>query len=102
MTFGIALAFGVVAAGAGHVLLRRFFLDRTALGAVVAVTAFVAGQVGYYVALRGLDVGSVYMANGLIPVVALALSHALLDERVSRHQIGATALIVAGVIVYNL
>ena len=86
-----ALVFGVVAAAAGHVLLRRFFLGRSLAGLAAAGGTLLAGQIGYYIALRGLDIGSVYMANGFIPVIAIALSTWLLDERIAPRQIGAVA-----------
>ncbi len=96
-----ALAGGVAAAAAGHVLLRGSLVGRSAPTLLLAVAAFLVGQVGYYVALRGLEVGTVYMANGFIPVIALALSRALLGERVTARQAASVGLIVLGVLVYN-
>ena len=98
----VALAVGVFCAALGHVLLRRFFQRRAWVGIALALASFATGQLGYYVALLGLDVGVVYMANGLIPATALALAHALLGEEVRRQQITAVAVIAVGVAVYAL
>ncbi|MAE96960.1 MAG: hypothetical protein CL910_20110 [Deltaproteobacteria bacterium] len=102
MSYAAALGVGVLAAALGHVLLRRFFLKRSVAMLVLAILAFLVGQVGYYVALLGLDVGVVYMATGLIPAIGLALAHGLLREPANRHQIAAVALIALGVFVYTL
>lgn len=68
---------------------------------VAAAGLFVLTQGAFYLALRSIDVGTVYMATGLTHVLVLGLARVLLQETIDRRHLTAVTLIVLGLILYT-
>lgn len=55
-----------------------------------------------YLALKELDLSVFYMSTGLTYVLVMLLSRYILNEIIEKHQLYAVALIIGGVLVFNL
>jgi drug/metabolite transporter (DMT)-like permease len=86
----------------GQVLYKLYVQQRKLVLLLLAFSAFGAGPVLTYLALRVLNVGQVYMSTAATQVAVLVLSRYVLKESITRQQILATAVIVAGVVVYAI
>jgi drug/metabolite transporter (DMT)-like permease len=81
---------------------KSYFRDRRFSLLILAAASFGVGQLGFFLALKSLNLGLVYMATGLIQVLVLWSSRVLLKETVSAHQALAVGAIVFGVALYAL
>lgn len=66
----------------------------------MALALFGTAQIGFFLALRGLSVGVVYMSTGLTQVLVLALSRVVLREGVGSDHAIAVGLILSGLALY--
>jgi multidrug transporter EmrE-like cation transporter len=66
----------------------------------LAFALFVSAQVCFFLSLRVLPVGVVYMSTGITHALVLGLSHSVLGEAITRSHLLATALIIGGIVVY--
>ncbi len=97
----LVLVGALVATALAQVSYKAFFSSgrRVALLAT-AMGLFVVAQGGFLFALTEIDVGVVYMSMGLVQVMVLVLSYAVLRERITRHHIVAVAAIIGGLVLY--
>lgn len=102
MTGVLSLAIGLAGGAAGHVAYKAYFRARSLPVLLVAGASFGIGQLGFFFALKSLNLGLVYMATGLIQVVVLMLSRVVLKEVVSARHTVAVGIITAGVVLYAL
>jgi drug/metabolite transporter (DMT)-like permease len=69
---------------------------------VGAAALFVLTQGAFFMALRSLNVGTVYMATACTHVLVLVLAHRLLREVIDRRHVTAVTLIIVGLGLYTL
>jgi drug/metabolite transporter (DMT)-like permease len=100
VTAPFALGAALVCTALGQITYKRYFQRRCWPLLAAAFATFAAAQIGFFVALKELAVGVVYMSMGLTQVLVLALSHYVLREAVTRHHLVAVALIVGGLVLY--
>jgi drug/metabolite transporter (DMT)-like permease len=96
----LALGAALVCTAVGQVAYKRYFALRQGPLLAAAFATFAVAQLGFFVALKGLEVGVVYMSMGLAQVLVLALSHYVLGETVTRRHLVAVGLIVGGLVLY--
>lgn len=102
MTGWLFLAITILATVAAQLAFKQYFLSRRKLFVPTAAALFCLAVVCTYFAVRSLGIGRVYVGAALTYVLApLAARHAF-GEHLGRNQFLALALIVAGVVIYNL
>jgi len=85
----------------GQLLFRMHYVRAGKVYLVAAFSTFLAVPAFSYFALLNLSLSFVYMSTALIHVMVLFLSYVFLHERMSSRQLASTALIVAGILVFN-
>lgn len=106
----VALVTALVSTSFGQLSYKLFFdqrrgqpLDWRRLRSwrlAAACTLFGIAQIGFFLALRGLPVGTVYMSTGVTQVIVLGLSRVVLHEAVGRDHLIAVGLILTGLALY--
>jgi multidrug transporter EmrE-like cation transporter len=96
------LALALLTTALGQLLYKSASLhaSRARLGAAVA--SFCIAPVATYLALRGLSLATVYVSTAISQLIVVFGSMAFFGERYASRQWLSLALIVAGVIVFNL
>jgi drug/metabolite transporter (DMT)-like permease len=97
----IALGTSFTTTACGQVTYKLFSTTRKLLFLGLALGLFIAAQLGNYIALHRLDIGTVYIGTGITQVLVLALSRVILREKLTRDHIIAVALIVGGLALYG-
>lgn len=93
----------VVFTGAGQLFFKNYYrLDKKFLMLVLAGGSFVLAIISNFLALKKLPVDVTYMATSLTIVMVLLISTLVWNERFSKIQWLGSALIIAGIIVYNI
>lgn len=93
----------VVFTGAGQLFFKNYYrLNKKFIMLFLAGSSFVLAIVSNFLALKKLPVDVTYMATSLTIVMVLLISTLVWNERLSRMQWIGSALIVAGIIVYNM
>ena len=100
LLYAVLLA-SVLTVAVGQLNFKLYFRARSRLRLLFAMALFVIAQVGFWVSLTGLEIGTVYMATSLTHVAVLLLAAGVLGERLSRDHLIAVTLIVAGVALYG-
>lgn len=98
----LPLLIGLLGAAGGHVAFKLYFRERRTSFLGLAALSFALGQLGFFLALRNLGIGTVYMATGLVQVLVLFVSHQVLNDRISRERLLAVGTVVLGVAIYNV
>ena len=94
------LAAALVCTAFGQLCFKLVFArERRSYGAI-ALALFVAAQICFFLSLRVLPVGVVYMSTGITHALVLGLSHFVLGERITRDHWLASAMIVGGIVLY--
>ena len=97
----VALAVGLTGTAVAHVTYKTFVArGRRLVLLLAAMGLFGLAQLGFFVALTGLDVGIVYMSTAFTHALVLALSKFVLGEEVGRHHLVAIALVTIGLVLY--
>lgn len=100
---GIAALLGGVSLVA---MAQIWFKRATTIGSrpllALALSLFLVAQAGFYLALREIEVGKVYMATALTHVLVIVLAWLYLRERINSRQLAAIGTIVTGVAIYGL
>ena len=97
----VSLAAGLICTAFAQYSYKSYYVrSRSRPILLRALILFAVAQVGFFVALTGLEVGVVYMSTGVIHVLVLALSKFGLRENVNRNHLVAVALIVGGLLLY--
>ena len=99
---GIILVMAVTAVAVAQVAFKTAVAPRRPLRLAATMALFALAQLGFFVALRSLEVGLVYMATGITHVLVLLLSWRWLGESIGTRHVVAGTLIVSGVIIYGL
>lgn len=94
------LALALAATAAAQVAYKAFFLRRRRILFIVAMGLFAVAQICFFLALRELPVGVVYMSTGLTQALVLALSHYVLKEQITQTHIYGVGVIAAGLVLY--
>jgi multidrug transporter EmrE-like cation transporter len=102
MTAWIALAFCLLCTVGAQLSFKSYHLGRSRIQLLLALALFAAAVPSTMLAVRGLGVGRVYVAAALTYVVAPLLAVRLFGERIGKLQATGLALILAGVVIYNL
>lgn len=102
MIKALPLILSVATTAGAQVLFKMYFVQKRFLLVVASVGMFCMAPVMNYLALKDWTLGTVYMATGLTYVLVVVLARLLLSEKVDRQTIYAMALIVAGVVVFNI
>jgi len=96
------LSASLLATALAQVAFKRYFLARRRAWLAAAIALFLVVPWTTYNALRGLPLSTVYVATALSQLLVVAISLAWLRERYSRRQQLGFALVLAGVVVFNL
>jgi multidrug transporter EmrE-like cation transporter len=102
MTSWIALAFCLLCTVGAQLCFKSYHLGHRRIQLLLALVLFAAAVPSTMLAVRGLGVARVYVAAALTYVAAPLLAIHLFGERVGKLQAAGLALILAGVVVYNL
>jgi multidrug transporter EmrE-like cation transporter len=98
----IILVVAVCLVAFAQVTFKTAVQPRSTVRLAIALGLFGVAQLGFFLALRDLDVGMVYMATGITHVLVLGLSWRWLGESLEARHVVAGALIIAGMAVYGL
>lgn len=98
----LLLTLAILATAGAQVLFRLYHVKghRWALAGTVGLFCLVPPL--NYLSLRHWSLGTVYMATALTNVLVLALAKFVLGESIGPRKIQAMALIVCGVVLFNL
>jgi len=102
VTSWLALAVSVLSTVGAQLLFKSYHVGGRRTRLLGAIMLFVLAVPATMLAVRGLGVGRVYVAAALSYVIAPLFAVRLFDERMSRMQLFGLALIVTGVIAYNV
>jgi len=97
-----ALLASIVATVGAQVCFKAYHLRHRRMHLLLAIVLFTAAVPCTMLAVRDFGIGRVYIASALSYVAAPAAAVYLFRERMNRLQVAALALIVSGVVVYNL
>ena len=92
----------IVTTALGQFLYKLYFVRKDFRILIFSVLTFLAAPVCSYLALHDLTIGTVYMSTALIQIAVLTLSKLFLKEHITRTHILASAMIVSGIVFYNL
>ncbi len=98
----IALVVSVLSTAGAQLLFKSYHLRGRRSRLLAAITLFLLVVPSTMLAVRGLGIGRVYVAAALCYVIAPLFAVRLFDERITRTQLLGLALIVTGVIAYNV
>ena len=98
----MALVASVLVTIGAQLCFKAYHLNGRRRQLLLAIAMFVSVVPCTMLAVRYFGIGRVYIASALSYVAAPAAAVYLFHERINRMQAGALALIVAGVVVYNL
>jgi len=96
----LALAGALLATAHGQLMYKLYFRSKRVYHLALSVGFFLAAPVCAYLALRTLNIGTVYMSTAITQVMVMALSHFVLGERLTMDHFIAIVLIVSGVTMY--
>ena len=102
MTAWIALTASLLCTVGAQLAYKAYHLQRRRALLALTLALFVLAVPATILAIRGLGVGRVYVAAALTYVAAPLLAVRMFGERMHRLLLAGLALIVAGVVVYNL
>lgn len=98
----VSLASALLATAVGQMLFRMYYVRTRKIYLAAALGTFLAVPLFSYLALLNLTLAFVYMSTALIHVMVLALSCLFLKERLTERQYISMALIIAGIVTFNL
>lgn len=98
----VALALCLLCTVGAQLYFKSYHLGHRRVRLLVALILFAAAVPSTMLAVRGLGVARVYVAAALTYVAAPLLAVHLFGERIGKLQAAGLALILAGVVVYNL
>lgn len=101
MTGVVFLGLAVTGTAVAQTIYKLWAVRRRAALFVLAAGLFMLTQGAFYLALRSLHIGTVYMATALTHVLVLGLARTLLDETVDRRHLTAVGLIGVGLLLYT-
>ena len=96
------LAVSLVATAFAQVAFKRYFAARDRRWLAAAVVLFLVVPYSTYNALRGLPLSTVYVATAVSQLLVVGISLAWMRERYTRRQQAGFALVLAGVVLFNL
>lgn len=95
------LAGAIMSTAIAQVSYKLFFHENKKVYLVLAVSFFIMTPFLAFFALKSLSLSFVYMSTGLTYVLVILAAKIILNEEISRRQVYAVALIVAGVAAFN-
>ena len=95
------LAGAIMSTAIAQVSYKLFFHENKKAYLALAVLFFIITPFFAFFALKGLSLSFVYMSTGLTYVLVILAAKVVLNEKISRRQVYAVALILAGVMVFN-
>ena len=99
MSAVLVLAAALACTAAGQLSFKLVF-TRNRRFLPLALLLFVVAQVCFFLSLRVLPLGVVYMSTGITHALVLGASRFVLGEAVTRSHALASAMIVAGIAIY--
>lgn len=99
MSEALVLGAALTCTAAGQLCYKLVFA-RNRVFLAPALLLFVAAQVCFFLSLRVLPLGVVYMSTGFTHALILGLSRAVLGETITRSHMLAAGMIIAGIAVY--
>jgi drug/metabolite transporter (DMT)-like permease len=96
------LALSLVATALAQFSFKLYFRRRRPFSLACAVGLFLTVPFTTYHALRGLTLATVYVATAASQLLVVLLSLAFMGERYSPRQYVGFALVLAGILIFNL
>lgn len=96
------LAIAIIATAVGQLLFKHASVTRSRRYTLYAIIAFCMAPIGAFVALHTLSLATVYISTAISQLFVVLASMALFGERYNHRQWAGLALILAGVILFNL
>jgi drug/metabolite transporter (DMT)-like permease len=96
------LAASLACTALAQIAFKLYFRARARPWLAAAVLLFLLVPFTTYNALKGLSLATVYVATAVSQLLVVAISLLLLGERYSSRQYAGFALVLAGVMLYNL
>ncbi len=93
---------GVVFTALGQLLYKQYFNRKQKIFLGLAILFFISVPYWNYKALTRLSIDLVYMLASLTILIVVTFSIGLFGEKVSKQQWLAAALIILGIILYNI
>jgi len=100
MSVVLVLSAALACTAAGQVCFKLVFARSQRAYLAPALLLFVAAQVCFFLSLRVLPLGVVYMSTGITHALVLGLSRFVLGETITRSHLIAAGLIIGGIAVY--
>ena len=92
----------VYIAALAQIAYKLFFMKQKKLFLVMSLTLFCCIPLLSYLALKKLDLSTVYISTGITYVLVLILARFILNETIDKQHIYAVVLIISGVLVFNI
>lgn len=102
MSAWLWLALAILATAAGQLLFKQASVRRARALTLLAIVSFCVAPAAAYMALRDLDLATVYVSTVLSQLLVVLASLLWFGEHYRRRQWLGLALIVAGVLVFNV
>ena len=96
------LAVALLATAIGQLVFKHASLRRSRSGTIAAAAIFCVAPVASFLALRQLSIATVYVSTALSQIIVVMMSLELFQERYSGRQWAGLALILAGVVIFNM
>lgn len=96
----VYLAVAILATAAGQLFYKLYFVRRRFVNFAISMASFCIAPPLSYLALKVLPIGLFYMSSALSIVLVVIASVYMFGERLSRSQLAAMSLIVAGIFIY--
>ena len=97
------LAVTLLATAIGQLGFKHASLRRSRRETIAAAAIFCAAPIAsFLLALRQLSIATVYVSTALSQIIVVMMSLKLFQERYSGQQWAGLALILAGVVIFNL
>ena len=96
------LAIAIAATTAGQLLFKHASVKRSRAFTLYAIISFCIAPIAAFMALHSLSLATVYICTAISQLFVVLASMILFDERYNRQQWTGLALILAGVILFNL
>lgn len=96
------LAIAIAATAAGQVLFKHASIAHSRKFTFGAIAAFCLAPIGAFLALHSLSLATVYVCTAISQLLVVMASMVLFGERYDHKQWTGLALILIGVIVFNL
>lgn len=95
-------ALSVTLTAAAHLVFKLYATGGGSARLATTIVLFLAIPGSTYLALRQLTLAQVYLCTAAVPVISLVVARVVFNESIGKSHAWSTALIVVGIVLYQL